>query len=308
MLDIPQCSAWPYVHVETVAPGRTMSLRMDSPWLCDAEETLPIGGGIAQRVQIGAFSDFGLGLVIDGQAQLAEAIDPLYTTALVFPAALAAAGHADWLIVGGGDGAACREALRLRGTRSVQLVDASRLVIAQTQALVPSFWDGAQHDPRLRIACRDAWDVLTEQAAAGARRDIVLFDLTDPGEDTGADHLYTDAAFGLVAACLRPGGVFVAQVQELSLLCWRAHARLRGLLRRHFRHVRSYRLYVEYFGYWESFLIASNAPGDWSPVPDTPVEPLLAENYLGFGEPPWSTPWHRHLFALPPSLERVLGA
>jgi spermidine synthase len=306
--------AWPHVHTESVGPGRLLSLRMDSDWLFEGEESFPSLGGMKQRMQVGEFTEFGKGLVLDGQVQLAEAIDSLYTTALVFPAALTAKSRANWLIVGGGDGAAAREALRFRDTESVALIDISPMVIAQTQALIPSFWAGSQHDPRLRIECRDAWLVLRERVARGEGADVVLFDLTDPHNDaytpcseSSADHLYTKAAFDLAACILRPGGVFAAQVQELSVLRWQDHARLRRLLRKSFRHVWSYRVYIEFFGYWESFLIASNDAEAPSPVPETEIETKLDRLCIGEARMLWSTDWHRHLFAIPPALQREIA-
>lgn len=150
---------WPYVHVESVGPGRRLLLKQKGPWLFEGEERFPTLDGIQQRVQIGEFEEFGRGLVIDGATQLAEAIDAAYTTALVFPAALLADSRRRWLILGGGDGAAAREALRFRDTESVQLVDISRLVIDVTQKLIPSFWAGCQHDQRLDICTCDAWEI-----------------------------------------------------------------------------------------------------------------------------------------------------
>ena len=128
----PREARWPYAHEERVGPGRTLRLQMNGPWLFEGEESFPDLGGVRQRVRIGDFAEFGRGLVLDGQVQLAEGCDALYTTALVFPAALRAAARRDWLIVGGGDGAAAREALRFRDTQAVHLVDISRVVVEQT--------------------------------------------------------------------------------------------------------------------------------------------------------------------------------
>jgi spermidine synthase len=305
---------WPHEYIEMVGPGRRLTLHMNGDWLFEGEETFPALGGMKQRTQIGEFSEFGKGLVLDGQVQLAEAIDSLYTTALVFPAALMARSRANWLIVGGGDGAAAREALRFQDTASVTLVDISPMVIAQTQALIPSFWSGAQHDRRLHIECRDAWLVLRDKAARGGQADVILFDLTDPHDEgytpyseSSADHLYTKAAFDLAASILNPGGVFAAQVQELSVLRWQDHSRLRRLLRQSFRNVWSYRVFIEFFGYWESFLIATNDPEARSPVPETEIESTLDRLYTSDARMLWSTDWHRHLFAIPPALYQEIA-
>ena len=65
---------------------------------------------------------------MDGTVQLTEVIDPVYTAALV-SAALRVDARRRWLIIGGGDGATAREALRFADTESVHLVDISRTVI-----------------------------------------------------------------------------------------------------------------------------------------------------------------------------------
>lgn len=303
---------WPHFHTESVGPGRSLSLKMREGWLFEGEESFPALGA-TQRVQIGDFEELGRGLVLDGALQLAERSDSLYTTALVFPAALRAGSRASWFIVGGGDGAAAREALRFRDTRSVVLVDISKMTIEQTQRLIPSFWAGYQSDPRLQIEIADAGRVLREHAATGAASDIIVFDLTDPsgeeptpGAGSSAEHLYTKEVFALAARALRPGGVFVAQLGELSLLRWRGHKRLVEALRQCFRHAVSYRTFVESFGCWESFVIASNDAGAWSPAPPRGVESLLADLYQGDGASVWSARWHEHLFSLPPALDLAL--
>jgi spermidine synthase len=287
---------------------------MKGPWLFEGEEQFPTLGGIQQRVQIGEFEEFGRGLVIDGATQLAETIDAAYTIALVFPAALLADSRRRWLILGGGDGAAAREALRFRDTESVQLVDISRLVIDATQQLIPSFRAGCQHDHRLDIFTCDAWEILRGMAARRELADVMIFDLTDPEDaaytpfsESSADHLYTEDSFRLAAQCLTPGGVFVAQVQELSLLRCEGHRRHRETLKKIFRHVYSYRTYIEFFGYWQSFVIASNHDGPWSPARAQPVQDQLAQLYDGVWAETYSAAWHEQLFALPPSLVNRLG-
>jgi len=305
---------WPYVHAESVGPGRRLLLKRKGPWLFEGEEHFPTLGGIRQRVQIGEFEEFGRGLVIDGAAQLAEAIDATYTTALVFPAALLADSRRRWVIVGGGDGAAAREALRFRDTESVQLVDISRLVIDETQKLIPSFWAGCQHDQRLEICIRDAWEILRGMAARKEQADVMIFDLTDPEDvaytpfsESSADHLYTEDSFRLAAQCLTPSGVFVAQIQELSLLRFAHHRRHCETLKKMFRHVHSYRTYIEFFGYWQSFVIASNHDDPWSPAWVQPLHDRLTQLYEGVWTEIYSAAWHEQLFSLPPSLVNRLG-
>ena len=305
---------WPYTHTEPVGPGRRLLVKLKGPWLFDSVEVLPVCGGIEQRVQIGDFEESGRGLGIDGAVQLTQAIDALYTTALVFPAALMAPARQRWLIIGGGDGATAREALRFRDTTAVQLVDISPMVIQRTQEYIPSFWDGCQHDPRLTLTLCDAWDVLQHLAARGEQVDILVYDLTDPGNEawmpvleSSANRLYTTEAFDLAARCLRPDGLFVAQTQELSLITHATHQRLRQRIQHAFRHTCSYRTHIDPFGCCESYVLASNQPGPWHPAQLSSVEERLTQLYTGEWQAVYSAAWHAQLFTLPPALQRLLG-
>jgi spermidine synthase len=304
-------TSWPNVHVEMVGPGRTLLLKLRGPWVYDGEERFPALGDMTAHVQIGDFEELGRGLVINGTVQLTEVIDPVYTTALVFPPALLAGSRRRWLIVGGGDGAAPREALRFRDTESVRLVDISRMVIERTQELIPSFWAGCQRDPRLVIDASDAGKVLEGMADRGEQVDIVVYDLSDAGNaetnpfsESSDDHLYTEQAFRVAARCLAPGGVFVAQLAELSPVRFGDHVRYRDALKKVFGHVLSYRVFLEPFGYSESFVVASNREGPFGHSPPEPVEDRLARIYAGDFSAVYSSRWHEHLFALPPSLAR----
>lgn len=304
---------WSLTHVEMVSPARVLLLRRSGPWLFDGVETFPALGGLQSRIQIGDFDEVGRSLVIDGTVQLTEVIDPVYTSALVFPAALLAPSRRRWLVVGGGDGAAAREALRFRDTESVRLVDLSRVVIERTQALIPSFWAGCQQDPRLEIVVRDATAVIREMADRGDQVDVLVYDLSDPSQDDAtpfsaspADDLYSEEAFRAAARCLRPGGVLVAQMAELSLLRWRTHLRRRELLSRVFRHVHSYRTHLEPFGYSESWILASDHEVCRDPAQGIDADARLRALYDGDASAIYDGAWHRQLFTLPPALRRRL--
>ena len=150
-------------------------------------------------------------------------------------------------------------------------------------------------------------------AARRELADIMIFDLTDPEDaaytpfsESSADHLYTADSFRLAAQCLTPSGMFVAQVQELSLLRFAHHRRHRETLKKIFRHVYSYRTYIEFFGYWQSFVIASNHDAPWSPAWAPPLQDRLTQLYEGVWTGTYSAAWHEQLFSLPPSLVHKL--
>ncbi|MDO8500023.1 MAG: hypothetical protein Q7S66_05240 [bacterium] len=306
-------------HEERAGRGRKVAHLLKGDWLFDGEEVFPELGGMKQRVRIGETEEFGRMLEIDGMSQLAEVIDWTYTGALIYPAAFSALSRQNWLIAGGGDGAAPREALRFVDTESVTLVDLSQTVIAKTQELIPSFWSGCQNDPRLKILSRDVFAFMRE---TDTKFDIIVSDLTDPEnpeytpfEESTVDHLYTKEGMEFFRKCLAPNGIFVMQAQELSLLRWQGHKRLLDMLKVIYPSVYSYRVSVELFGYWESFIIASPNP-KWAPFFEwstfAPGESMLwrAVNTLGLDTIEDATQMFRYLssfFQLPPELIRKLG-
>ena len=307
---------WPYWHLEKSGKGRAIAHRLEGPWLFEGEEVFPELGGMRQKVQIGDFTDFGRALVIDGMTQLPGGdLEGVYTSALIFPAAISAPSRRRWLIAGGGDGPAPREALSFHDTEHVKLVDISPMVIRETQRLIPNFWGGRQADPRLEIVTRDVFAVMREMAAAGEKVDILISDLVDladeeytpfqQGESSG-DHLYTPEGIRLFADCLTHDGVFVMQAQELSLIRYDGHLRLRRMLEKVFRRVYSYRVFIEFFGYWESFLIASNHGWAWAPVIVSHRYPAMREVYGGSLGGLYSPEVHEALFTLPPELHKKI--
>lgn len=301
---------WPYQHAERAGRGRSITHKLKSPWLFEGEEEFPELGGMKQTVQIGDFEDFGRGLVIDGMSQLAEAIEPAYTSALIFPAALTARSRSRWLIAGGGDGPAPREALAFEETERVKLVDISRMVIEKTQELVPSFWGGCQNDPRLDNDPRDVFAFMRE---TDEKFDIIVSDLTDPEDEeytpfseSTADRLYTEEGLRLFAKCLAPYGVFVMQAQELSMIRSAGHMRLRELVKRVFPLVYSYRIFIEFFGYWESFLVAATGDAYYHfggyGFSRQSRKSLEFARYKGNLGAMWNHEVGESLFALPPAL------
>lgn len=249
-------------HIESSGLGRKIAHKIRQRLFYAVEEFPALRS--SQRVEIFDFSAFGKGLVIDGMCQLAEAIDTDYTNALVHPAAFSASSRKRWLLAGAGDGAAAREALRYSDTEEVYLVDISETVIRETQYFIPSFWEGCQNDPRLTIVPRDIFEFMK---TIGKKFHIVVCDLSDPSNSnytpfaiSTADHLYTPESLALFSECLEDDGIFVMQAQEFSLLSWENHKKLLVMLKAIYPSVHSYRIFIEFFGYWQSFIIASKVP------------------------------------------------
>ena len=107
------------------------------------------------------------------------------------------------LVLGGGDGLALREVLRVPRVREVHLVDRDPEVLRLGETVLAPLNGGALRDPRVRVHVRDARDFLPRARAF----DVVISDLTYPG-DVASAALFSVAAFRRVHAALTPGGVF----------------------------------------------------------------------------------------------------
>ncbi len=151
--------------------------------------------------------DGGLRLYLNGELQFDSRDERLYHEPLALvPTALAraraAARELRVLILGGGDGLALREALRVPGVAEAHVVDRDPDVLRLGAGSLAALNAGAFRDPRTRVHVRDAREFL------GRARDfdVVICDLTYPGDVAGAE-LLSVPLFRKARAALRPGGV-----------------------------------------------------------------------------------------------------
>jgi len=287
---------------------------IDGTWYCDSWDpdlkilhrmrtTLFAGASACQRIEVLDTCGFGRMLVLDGLPQAAEKDEMLYARALAWPALLAVPGPKRVLITGGGDGHVLREALRFPSVTSVVVCDIDPQVTSVTQEHMPFMWDGAERDRRAEVRHADAWEFLG--AAAPASFEVVISDITDPGgEGTASHRLYSPEYFRRIERCLAPGGVCVAQAQELSIRDFEHHVRLRRLVRDVFEAVRSAHVYVPSFGYPEGLLFASHDPARLR-LARAEVEARLGEANLG-GDAYFDASVYEAMFVLPPFIRAAL--
>jgi spermidine synthase len=283
---------------------------LDGTWYCDGwdpnlkilhrvratlfDETSPF-----QRIQVLDTHGFGRMLVIDGLPQAAESDEGVYARAFTWPPLLARAGETRVLITGGGDGHVAREALRFPGVRRVVVCDIDPLVTRATRELMPFMWGDAPKDSRLEVRHEDALAYLA--ALPPASFDVVILDITDPsGEGSASHHLYSDEYVRRITRVLSPGGMCVAQAQELSVRDASYHERIRALLGRAFAHLRFSAVYVPSFGYPEGFVYASDDPASLTVPPAVVTERLRAAGLAG--DPLFDAATYEAMFVLPPML------
>ncbi len=283
-----------------------------------------------QRIQIKDTVEYGRMLALDGSPQSAEADERIYHESLVHPAGvLLREPPKDILILGGGEGATAREALRYKNARRVITVDIDEVVVEAAREYLSSMRKGADGDPRSRFFIGDAKEFLESQQEFSMAFnhpmfafDLIVSDISDPfnyvqdrpeqgrmgdpeGENVAA-RCYTPEFFKMMVGRLQPHGIFVMQSQELSRVVWQGHKKHREMLRGFFKYVYSYRRYVPSFNYEQSFILASNAEiSNPSVLQPQIVDYLIKERISGNLEE-FSGDMFCHMFALSPDLKKKL--
>ena len=257
-----------------------------------------------QHIAIHDTQEFGRMLVLDGSPQSAVADEKIYHESLEHPAGVLLRNPPeDILILGGGEGATAREALRYRSVKTVLTVDIDEEVVNAARNYLDAMRKGVDEDLRNYIFIDDATEFL---ACTRQNFDLIVSDISDPEGENAAARCYTPDFFELARKRLRPHGIFVMQSQELSRVVWQGHKKHRELLKQFFKHVYSYRRFVPSFNYEQSFILASNAeipdPGILQPqIVDYVIKERISGNLEEF-----SGDMFRHMFALSPDLKKKL--
>ncbi|MDR2188680.1 MAG: polyamine aminopropyltransferase [Azonexus sp.] len=165
---------------------RTLA-RQQSPW---------------QRIEIFENPQFGRVMRIDDCFMTSEQDEFFYHEPMTHLPAIAHPGVRRALVVGGGDGGAAEELLKLPGIEQVVLAELDGEVIALAREWLATIHRGAFDDPRLQIRLGDARELL---AQSNERFDQIVLDLTDPFGP--AVELYTVEFYQSCRRALNPGGV-----------------------------------------------------------------------------------------------------
>ncbi|MGW3488722.1 polyamine aminopropyltransferase [Streptomyces sp. NPDC001054] len=180
-----------------------------------------------QDIVLAGRSGEPLTLYLGDGPRVSSADEGVYHQALVRPAL--AGPHARVLVLGGGDGLAVREVLRVPGVRVVDVVEVDRelLRLARRDPRLGGLNRHALDDPRVHAVSDDAFTWLR---ANRRRFDAVVADLPDPRQ-TAATKLYSQEFYGLLKRALAPGGRSVVHVGSPGRDArdyWRAERTLRA--------------------------------------------------------------------------------
>ena len=230
-----------------------------------------------QQVQIVSGGIYGKALVLDGKWQSCEGDEKLYHEPLVHPACLNHGKPRNVLVLGGGEGATIREALKWKSVERVVMVDIDKDVVEACREHLGEMHQGAFDDPRTELVFGDALNYLDEHAG---QWDIIISDLTDPLEEGPSFLLFTKEYFEKCKRALAPGGHLVVQSGPVAPPLMTEHARLAHTLKQVFTNTASMITPTAAYGSPWSYIVATDEAITTTPDPAA-VDQTLAEKTTG---------------------------
>lgn len=195
-----------------------------------------------QAIEIFENPQFGRVMRIDGCFMTSERDEFFYHEPMVHLPAIAHSGVRSALVVGGGDGGAAEELLKLPSMERVVLAELDGDVVAMAREWLGAIHRGAFDDPRLELRLGDARRFI---GTSDERFDQIVLDLTDPFGP--AVELYTVEFYAACRRALNPGGVLSLHLGSPVHLP-ESLARIAASVREVFPIFRPYLQYVPLYG------------------------------------------------------------
>ena len=252
-----------------------------------------------QHIEVFDNPQFGRVMRIDGCFMTSERDEFFYHEPMVHLPAIAHPGVRRALVVGGGDGGAAEELLKLPGIEQVVLAELDGEVIAMARDWLGQIHRGAFDDPRLTLHLGDGRAFIE---SCESQFDQVVLDLTDPFGPAVA--LYTCEFYRACRRALRPGGVLSLHVQS-PIHRGPTMARLMASLQSVFPVVRPYLQYVPLYGTLWAMAMASDRV-DPLTLTAAQVDARLAGHGLTDLQL-YGGDTHHALLSLPPFVKRLLA-
>jgi spermidine synthase len=245
----------------------------------------------------------GRALSLDGAFMVSERDEFIYHECMVHVPALTHPAPHSAFVMGGGDGCTARELLKYPGITRVVIAELDALVIASCREHFSHINQGALDDPRVEIVIGDALATLRDSAE---NFDLIIMDLTDPGEDetNAANPLYSAETYALVRSRLTTDGLMTAHIGSAFYHPER-FAKTLADLRSVFPQVAAFKAFMPIYGA-EWGMACASMRGDPTALDAIAIGEKLAAN--GIANLKFYTPRvHASLFAWPAYAES-LGA
>ncbi|PIU18014.1 MAG: spermidine synthase [Elusimicrobia bacterium CG08_land_8_20_14_0_20_44_26] len=209
-----------------------------------------------QNIRIADTESFGRCLVLDGELQSALSDERIYHEMLVHPGAgFSRKKIRKVLILGGGEGAVLREVLRWKTVEKVTMVDIDREAVEFCRKYLKECHRNSFSDKRAEIIYEDAMKFIDSTAV---KWDMIIMDLSCPIKGGPAYKLYTLEFFKKIKKKLVKDGVFATQAGGCSTVNSKLHYALYATLKKVFKNVVSYQIFVPSFDVPWAFLLASS--------------------------------------------------
>lgn len=179
-----------------------------------------------QHLEVFSSNTFGNVLILDGSFQCSELDEFIYHEALVHPAMCFHKSPQSILLIGGGDGGACKEIYKHPNLKNVTHVEIDECVIKVAKKYLSNvnqrFYEIMP--PNYQLILSDAIDYLQHSSQ---RFDVIILDLTDQG---GPSHsLYSEDFYRSCQEHLVEGGIISLHIASPFLQKRQAETILRAL-------------------------------------------------------------------------------
>jgi spermidine synthase len=234
---------------------------------------------------------------------LSERDEFIYHECMVHVPALAHAAPRTAFVMGGGDGCTARELLKYKSIERIVVAELDPAVVDSCRQHFALINQSALDDSRVNIIIGDAMKTLADQAGPF---DLIVMDLTDPGDDLAApaNALYSKVCFELIRSRLSPDGLMTAHIGSPFYHPDRFSKTLSDL-RSVFPQVAAYKAFMPIYGAEWGMACASNGTDPGTLREAEVSERLSAHGITGLR---FYTPRvHASLFAWPAYAEQ-LGA
>lgn len=270
----------------------------------EVQRVLAVRRTAYQQMEIVDTAAFGRALFLDGKIQSSELDEAVYHEALVQPAMVLHPHPEQVLVIGGGEGATLREALRHPTVRRAVMVDIDSEAVAACREHLPAWHQGAFSDPRVQLLHRDARSYLEESSE---RFDVVIVDVTDPLAGGPAYRLFTKEFYGIVRAHLSAAGSMAVQAESADLGVLEAHLAVARTIASAFPYSAPYNVHVPSFGESWGFVVGSLARDPKAVGPEE-IDRVLQQRGIAAALRFYDGESHQRLFLLPKGLRELLEA
>jgi len=209
-----------------------------------------------QDIVIADTYSFGRCLILDGELQSAQSDEKIYHEMLVHPPlGFCRRAVSNVLILGGGEGATLREVLRWRTVKKVTMVDIDREAVEFCKKYLGTWHRNSFSDSRAEVIYEDAFNFVKKSSV---KWDVVIMDLTCPLSGGPAYKLYSVEFLKTIKKHLLSDGVLCSQAGSASMIDSAFHYAFYATVRKVFRNLFSYQIFVPSFDLPWAFLVASS--------------------------------------------------